>query len=428
MFNCYLSRSMRLPPLHLLSYLIVLSFANSLPYLNAQSGQPDMEILGRQDRIEIPFELINDFIVVNVLMDNWLPLRFLIDTGAENSVIVDKKLSDFLNLNYQREFRITGADRKQEMIAYLASGVNFRLANRILAINRNMLVLAENYFHFERITGTPIHGILGADFLMRFVVEFDFKQQKMRLFEPRSYQPSKKQHALDATFHRNRAYVEVPISVTGRKTRSRRMLIDTGAGLYVLLHSGLQPEDQELPQRIISTPIAHGLGGEVDGNVGRAKSLTLGEQSLDNVVTYFQQLDPDSIDTKQGLYRDGLLGNSLLKRFNLTIDYVHQQVYLYPTARWKRKITFDRSGLLISATGPQLNRFVVSGVLPDSPAAEAGLLVGDRIKSINGLSCDFLSLDQLLRKLEQKPSKRIKLQIRRINTAKEVEFKLRDLI
>lgn len=387
-----------------------------------------MEILGRQDRIEIPFELINDFIVVDVLMDNWLPLRFLVDTGAENSVIVDKKLSDFLELNYQREFRVTGADRKQEMIAYLASGVNFQLAGRLLAMNRNMLVLAENYFHFERITGTPIHGILGADFLMRFVVEFDYKRQKMRLFEPRSFQPSRKQQVLEATFYRKRAYVEVPISVTGRKTVGRRMLIDTGAGLYVLLHSGLHPEDQELPQRIISTPIAHGLGGEVDGNVGRAKSLSLGEQSLDNVVTYFQQLDPDSVDTQQALYRDGLLGNSLLKRFNLTIDYVREQVYLYPTTRWKRKITFDRSGLLISATGPQLNRFIISGVLPDSPAAEAGLQVGDRIKRINGLSTDFSSLAQLQRKLEKRAGKKTKLLIRRVNTPMEVVFRLRDLI
>lgn len=406
----------------------MLLFCGGIQEANAQKGRPDLEIIGRQDRIEIPFELINDFIVVNILMDNWLPLRFLVDTGAENSVIVDKNLSDFLKLNYQREFRVTGADRKKEMIAYLATGINFRLGNQLQAINRNMLVLAENYFHFERITGTPIHGILGADFLMRFVVEFDFKRQKLRLFEPRSYQPSKRQQALSAAFYRNRAYLDVPISVTGRQTDTRRLLLDTGAGLYVLLHSGLRPEDQELPQRIISTPIAHGLGGEVDGNVGRAKSVSLGEQSLDNVVTYFQQLDPDSIDSQQLLLREGLLGNSLLKRFHITIDYVREQVYLYPTARWKRKITFDRSGLLISATGPQLNRFVISGILPDSPASEAGLQVGDRIKSINGLNCDFLTLGQLLRKLEKKAGKKIKLQIRRVNKPMEVVFKLRDLI
>ncbi len=408
---------------------ILLSCAFSqLSPLHAQSGRLDMEILGKQDRVEIPFELINDFIVLDVLMDNWLPLRFLLDTGAENSVIVDKKLSDFLQLNYQREFRVTGADLKKEMVAYLATGVNFQLANKLLAINRNMLVLAENYFHFERITGTPIHGIIGADFLMRFVVEIDYKHQQLILYQPNDYKLSKRQQALAGVFVRNRPYIDLAVSVTGRTTDIKRLLLDTGAGLYVLLHTGLDTTDQDLPQRIISSPIARGLGGEVDGNVGRAKSITLGEQSLDEVVTYFQQLEPDMIDSSRQIMRDGIIGNSLLKRFNLTIDYVQEAVYIYPTRRWKRKISFDRSGLLISATGVKLNRFVVAGVLAGSPAAEAGVQVNDRIKKINGLGSDLITLDQVLRKLEKKPGKRIRLEIRRLEQTVQLSFHLRDLV
>lgn len=414
-------------PIYRLLLLLGLVFCLNFKVASQIRHQLDLEKLDQRARIELPFTLENDFIILNVFLNNWLPLKFLLDTGAENTLIVDKSLTDYLNLNYTRKFEVTGADLDSVITAYLATGINLRISDRLLARNRTMLVLKKNYFHFERVVGIEIHGILGADFLSRFIMEIDYKRQLVILHEPADFKLSRKHLELPSRFIRNRPYVSIPLSVSGRKIVDNRLLLDTGAGLYLLLYSG-ENSKGELPERVISTTIAQGLGGAVKGNVGRVKSVTMANQEIGNVVTYFQQVDPEVVDSTQLLLREGVLGNSLLRRYNLVVDYVNKKVFVRPTSKTRKPITFDRSGLLISATGPQLTRFVITSVLPGSPAEEAGLKVGDRIKAINGTTTDLMSLSALIRKLEGKPGKRIRLKIRRYQETDMYEFRLRNLI
>jgi len=48
-----------------------------------------MKVLGRYKRIELPFSIENNFMVINILLDNILP-SFIIDTGAENTILLEK--------------------------------------------------------------------------------------------------------------------------------------------------------------------------------------------------------------------------------------------------------------------------------------------------------------------------------------------------
>lgn len=75
-----------------------------------------------------------------------------------------------------------------------------------------------------------------------------------------------------------------------------------------------------------------------------------------------------------------------------------EKFYLAPIPRYNRQcFEFDRSGLNLAATGQQLNTFVIMSIASGSPAAEAGLQVGDEIKTINGLNNTFLDLEGVLR-------------------------------
>lgn len=390
----------------------------------------DLEILNRDGRIVVPFTLENNFIVVDIFLDNMLPLRFIVDTGAEHTVVLDKGLTDVLGVDYRREFDISGADMDTVLTAYLATGVTFRMANSLIAKNRSMLVLKENYFRFERITGTSIHGIIGGDFLGRFVVEFDYRNLKMTLHDPSKFKLRKKFQKLEADFVRNRAFLKIPLSVDGFTTAERRLLLDSGAGLFLLLYTA-DNDSTDLPLRVIPTQIANGLGGAIQGNVGRAKRVVVGDQDFGDVVTYFQNI-PEHIDSMPRRpdvpRRDGIVGNALLKRFQVIIDYVRKVVYIHPTRRWKRPVDFDKSGLQVAAGGRNLHTFLVTDVLPGSPAHEAGLQVGDRIKRINGTPSDFLTLGGIFNKLEGKVGKRIKIVVKRPTGQFKFEFKLRDLI
>ncbi len=386
-----------------------------------------MKVLGNRSLIEIPFSMENDFIVIPVLMNNVAPLRFLVDTGAENTVVLDKTVTDVLNVNYRRTFKVRGADVDAELVAYLATGVNLRLADRLLARNRSLLVLEDNYFNFERITGTVIHGILGADFLMRFIVEFDFRRQVMTLHDPSTFKSRRSFKEFPSTFIRNRAYLKVPVGVLQDSSTVRRLLVDTGAGLSLLMHTFPDNQHYDLPVQTIPAFIASGLGGTLTGSVGRSRVVRLGDRDLSNVVTYFQEIDTVGLEFLN--HREGIIGTRILKRYGLIIDYVRQRVYLKAQGRrWKQKFTYDRSGISLLAGGSNLHKYSISSIVPGSPADRAGLQVRDRLRTINGISTNLLSLESLVRKFEGKVGKRIRVRVFRAGRLLEYSFRLEDLI
>lgn len=386
-----------------------------------------MKVLGNRQLIEIPFDLENDFIVIPILLNNTVPLRFIVDTGAENTVLLDRTYTDLLDISYRRTFQIRGADVYSELTAHLATGVNMRLADRLLARNRTMLVLEENYFNFERITGTDIHGIIGADFLMRFVVEFDYRRQLMILHDPSKYRPRRKAIETPTTFIRNRPYLEIPVGVLRDSTSCRRLLLDTGAGLSLLMHTFNDSVRIDLPEQTIPTHIASGLGGTMLGSVGRTRVVELGDRRLSNVITYFHEIDTIGAEFLND--REGIVGNRLLKRFNVTIDYISRKVYLRPVGRrWKQKFTYDRSGISLLAGGDNLRKYNVSDIVPGSPADRAGIQVNDRLRAVNGISTGLLTLEGIIRRLEGKAGKRIKLRVYRRGRLYDITFRLEDLI
>jgi membrane-associated protease RseP (regulator of RpoE activity) len=79
---------------------------------------------------------------------------------------------------------------------------------------------------------------------------------------------------------------------------------------------------------------------------------------------------------------DGLLGTGFLRRFKVTFDYSHQQIWFEPNGRPRDPQVFDASGIEVRPT--EAHEFAIVAVAPDSPAAEANLRVGDVLKEIDG--------------------------------------------
>ena len=89
-----------------------------------------------------------------------------------------------------------------------------------------------------------------------------------------------------------------------------KLLIDTGAALSLLLHTYSTPE-LALPQPVIKGNIGTGLGGEIEGYVGRIKSLYMGKNKLVEPISNFQELNALS-DSAYINGRNGLIGGEIL--------------------------------------------------------------------------------------------------------------------
>ncbi len=382
--------------------------------------------LDGDDKIEIPFSFTHNFIIVEVRLFGMMPMNFIFDTGAENTILFTRQFADFLDVEYDLRIPIIGSDMSRKLYALVARSIEFELVG-LPTQKRDILVLEENPFNLSEITGVQIHGILGGSFLKNSVVEIDYRKQKLIFHNPMTYSPPGKAYTkLNVEILGNKPYLKArSILMTGTEV-DLKLLVDTGAGLPLLLHNNSHPS-LELPEHYILGKLGIGLGGFIEGYVGRTSKLSIDEITFDNVLTSFQDIS-DAVTTGTIWPRNGLIGNQLLLRFDVIIDYVRQLMYVKPRLRYNRKFKMDRSGLILVAIGPNLNNFMVQGTIKNSPAEHAGLLHGDRLVRINGLPARGYSLDQIHRAFQKRSGKLIKLVVYRNGENIKLRFELRDLI
>lgn len=378
-------------------------------------------------QMDIPFEYINNFIVLNLTFNEILPLRFILDTGAEHTILTKREMSDLLRLKYEHQFKVAGTDLSTELIAYLVRQVRFDVPMKMAAPMEDILVLEEDYFRFEEYAGVDAHGILAATSLSKFYIRINYDRHIITLYTQDNTRWKNDGFVpIPVEIYRNKIYLNTTISVSHDSVAPVKLLIDSGAGLPLLLFSDTHPLLHP-PQNALPTNIGMGLGGFLQGFTGRVNGLQIGEYDQNNIITYFQTLD-----TLQNLdylnKRNGLIGNVLLSRFQVVFDYRHATIWLKPAKKYRKEYVYDRSGLTLIASGARFTDIVVLNVLPNSPAAEAGFQRGDEITRINGRPVSTLGLANAQRAFQKDVGKTVKVKLKRGKEKMKMEVVLRNLL
>lgn len=385
---------------------------------------PILEMPGKV--VRVPFSYQNGFLIIDLLFEGVLPLRFILDTGAEYTILTQKAISDLLKLTYEREYAMIGSDMVTVIEALLVRDVDMEI-KRMKLMHRDILVTKEDYFQINYFTGTPIHGILGADVLSRFVIQIDFEHQIVSFINPSNYQPEEGFAEIPMTLHRNKPFLFLNTRIHEQtEPRPFKYLLDTGAALPVLLLTNSDPAIR-LPEHVIQGILGMGLGGFLTGAKGRVQQVQLGPYPINNLVGSFQdiKLYPDTAHL-QG--RHGVLGNFVLDRFDLILDYPRSKAYVRPNDDYADPFPVDRSGLFLISSGFDLSTIMVQEVLPGSPAFAAGIRPGDIIRKYNAWPVSFFGLQGLSKRFRKDPGKRIKLKIKRGRQSIRRHFILQDYI
>jgi hypothetical protein len=380
---------------------------------------------------EVPFRFEGNFILVSVLFNNLLPLTFILDTGAEYSILTKKEIADFLNIDYQKRYTLYGADMQEELYAYLSKNISLQMGD-LQATHRSILVLEEDYFRFEEYSGLQIHGILGADFLKRFTLQIDYQKQMVTFYSPVYFKNKVKINKenvdlLPFTLIKSKPYIRCTTHLYGEEINTLNYLIDTGAGLSRLLYTSIDSL-KNAQVKMLNSPIGLGLGGKLEGYVGRIKNFQFASKSFPELITKFQQ-KPIFFDSLMITPRDGIIGNNILSAFSKVIfDYNTSKMIVSKSPKNIKQRPYDRSGLIIGASGENLNIFTILRIIENTPAFKSGLQIGDRIKKINGLSTGILSLDMINNKFRGSIGKKMRISIQRDNQFLEFELQLEDII
>lgn len=376
-------------------------------------------------KVVIPFESYNNLIIVPVILNQALPLRFILDTGVQTTILTDRTFSDILNIQYNRKLTLLGADGDKGVDAYVAGNVSLELPGT-KGEGQVMLVLEEDYLQLKNYLGEEVHGILGYEIFRRFTVEINYGAHTLTLYEPSSYKPRKSYTAIPITVESTKPYLTASITSHDNRTFQAKLMVDTGASHSLLLDASSH-HAISLPETRVRCTLGRGLGGDINGYISRVKHISIGKFDFNKAISSF----PDTANLGENFKatgRQGTLGAGVLRRFTVVIDYYNNKLYLKKNSQYKKRFEYNMSGIDLIATGRDLRTFIVQEVRPDSPARNAGVQEGDVFKAVNGIDAKNLDLSQINHLFRSKEGRKVRLKIEREGKTIKKVFKLKRLI
>lgn len=345
---------------------------------------------------------------------------FIYDTGASVTVI-DSAYAAKIGLKSTGQMQAQGAGSAggasfaslDKLRIQGADGDGVELANSKVAVLSVNPVLAPFFWK-------DCAGIIGFDAIVQFVNEVDFDGRELTLYDPKAFAYSGKGAELPMTLAGTVPVVNV--KVDGQYEGAARL--DIGSGSTLDLHTPFVKEHDLIgkhPKAL--TVMGGGFGGTFESRFARMKSLEIGPYKVDEPLVGLSTIDVGALASEDYA---GNLGNRLLERFKVTLDYDRRKIWLEPGTKYGEREGFSRFGAQLAKHGDTM---VVGQLLAKSPAAEAGLREGDEVVSIDGRAVGSLDPDRLEERFEQgKVGEKVAIVVRREGKQKKVTVKLRELI
>jgi predicted aspartyl protease len=376
----------------------------------ATSGQP----------ATIPIDVFSNHVYVKVCAGD-RPLDFILDTGA-GATFLDLHTAERLGIKLGGGFTAHGAGAGTIAGAQL-DRTNVRLAGSSLI---QPVPSALDLSGLPPREGHRMDGILGYDFIKRFVVAIDYAKQELRLYDARSFRYDGSGTSIPVTFSQNHPHVEAEVRLADGATVKGRMVVDVGASSSLSLTKPFV-DANHLRDRVgptVRRRAGGGVGGTVTADLGRVASLKIGGIELSRPVT---SLYGDSAGVFSGNSEwIGNIGGDILRRFKVFLDYANKRIILEPHAGTAEPFEADMSGVML-AMNDSLTTATVDYVVPGSAATDAGLVVGDTLVSVDGQPATGPVVREL-RKRFRRDGERIVLTVRRGGEMRTVTLVLRRLV
>jgi Aspartyl protease/PDZ domain len=390
-----------------------LAFALLLLFGTVRSQQLGFYMAEGKTKVRIPIEITNNLIVVPVMLNGKLPLKFILDTGVRTTILTEKAFSDFLQLTYAKKYSIAGVGGSKMIDAYVANNVTIDIPG-VHGEGHAILVLDRDYLELRNYLGTEVHGILGYELFSRFIVEIDYLGKTLTLMTPERFKPRRRLESVHITIEDTKPYFLGSVMLSDSTSILAKLLIDTGASHGLLL----VPESDyriKSPEKHFDSIIGRGLGGSITGQIGRVTDFQLGKYEMHHPIANFP--DPnsytDTLKSNHGVFRNGSIGGEILSRFTVTFDFSKEKVYLRKNANYHKEFHCNLSGLTLRAEGENLRTFEVTDVRTNSSGYKADIQKGDVIEEINGEPATVFTLNETSNLLNSRPGRKIILDIRR---------------
>lgn len=363
----------------------------------------------------VPLKTLSGGVVLIKARVNDYPdsMNFILDTGS-GGISLDSMTCVELNIPLEpsnKTIRGIGGIRNVKFLN------NARLHLPGLTVD-SLNFHVNDYEILTSVYGIKIDGIIGYSFLSRYIVKLNYDTMLMEIMTPGEIKYPKGGHLLRPLL------TSIPIQTLNFREKEKfqnRFYFDTGAGLSFLLS-----EDYVKDSSIIinkkKPPLvtqAEGLGGKMTMRLTTIKEVKIGPYKFRNVPTF---LFDDEYNVTSYPFLGGLIGNDLLRRFNVTLNYRKREIHIIPNRAYTETFDYAYTGLGVYYID---GKVVVEDVVKGSPGDEGGFKPGDIILGINN---NFSNNIQVYKAMMQNLGNKLKFVILRNGLPEELYLRPKSIL
>jgi predicted aspartyl protease len=358
---------------------------------------------------KIPFELEGEHIFIKVNVNNSEKLDFVFDTGASS-----------LTINSRTVTQLNSSNEKQ-----IKRKAKIKINN--LVLNNNVII--HSLLHLEKAVGRDIDGIIGYDLLKKYVIKINYDNLEIEIYRAKrfKYTGNGKTIKIKKGGSGKHCSINSQITLSNGQTIEGEFILDSGAGLALTLlnpfsekHSIIKTFDKYYEIRTYGY-----YNVKYTSTTGRINQVNISDFEFDNVPIKLGVVNVGYFANNEEI--TGLIGNMILKRFNITFDYKGKKSY------WELNNRFENEQFKVSSSGIRLSldstktKKIIKDIDLKYVPTDLGLEVGDEIIEIDGM----LAINTPLWKLKEllmQDGKVVEIKCKRKNSFIEVKLKLKALI
>jgi hypothetical protein len=386
-----------------------LFFANIRTNAQETFVQPPARLL-----TSFPFTVFTGgVILMRARLDNFPDsLNFILDTGS-GGISLDSMTCVRLNLNPEPSDKTILGIAGVRQVKFLYNRSLHLPGLTVDSLNFHV----NDYDILSAVYGDKVDGIVGYSFFSRYIVQVNYDSLRIYVYSKGAFRYPRGGYMLRPII------ASLPIQsaqVTDAKKITGRFYFDTGAGLCVLLSTDFANDSTILDSRkkVFFTQ-AEGLGGKATMRLTTLRELRLGPYRFRHVPTYIFD-DIYNVTSYPNL--GGLLGNDILRRFNVILDYEHRSIYLTPNSHFRDQFDYSYTGLGIYWIDGEVR---VGDIMKDSPADKAGLKEDDIILAVSN---NFSNNIQVYKNLLQNTGEKVKIIAKRKGELIQVVLRVKSII
>lgn len=393
-------------PGFLLFFILLCTFARA----QEEFIEPPSHLLSRMKFTQ----LTGGVIILHARLDDFADtLNFILDSGS-SGISLDSTTVEYFKLKPEASDRTIRGIAGIKKVGFLYHH-KLRFAGGYVVDSLDFHV--NDYSILTSVYGEQIDGIIGYSLLSRYIVKINYDSLTIDLCSNGTLRYPRggfliKPYISTLPVHHAR--------IKDEATLQTRFLHDIGAGVCLMLSRDFIEDSNLLRKKKKMFPKeGEGIGGTISMDLTVIKELKIGPYRFRNVPTYIFE---DQFNVTSYPYLAGLIGNDILRRFNVIFNYQKRDIHLIPNSHYREPFDYSYSGIELYFVDGLIE---IGNISKGSPAEEAGLQIGDVVVAINN---NFTQNFDQYKSTLQSSNEKIKLIIRRDGQLMQVQFKVKTIL